>query len=154
MIFRETNNGEIMDKDYLKIVDSVKCEDNKLLNAFLAFVSGGLIGLISQFFFIMLKNNYGFEEVLSYTIIFIFWVTLSSVLTGLGVLDKVASIFKAGIIIPSTGFSHAMTSAGMDNNREGFITGIGANMFKLTGSIILYGIVFAIICAFIKGVLF
>ena len=143
-----------MDKDYIKIVDSVKCSDNKLLNAFLAFISGGIIGLLSQIMLVVLTNNFNLESVLSYTIIFIFWVTISSILTGIGVLDKIASIFKAGIIIPSTGFSHAMTSAGMDNNREGFITGIGTNIFKLTGSIILYGIVFAIICAFIKGVLF
>ena len=142
-----------MDKEYLKIVDSVECKDNKLLNAMLAFISGGIIGLISQVFFLILKNNYGLEEVLSYTIVFIFWVTLSSVLTGLGLLDKIATVFKAGIIIPSTGFSHAMTSAAMDNNKEGFVTGIGTNIFKLTGSIILYGIVFSVICAFIKGVL-
>ena len=143
-----------MDRDYIKIVKSIKCRENKVLNAVLAFISGGIIGTISQVLFVFLTNNYAFEDVLAYTIIFIFWVTLSSVLTGFGLLDKIASFFKAGIIIPSTGFSHAMTSAGMDNNREGFITGIGTNIFKLTGSIILYGIVFAVICAFIKGVLF
>ena len=142
-----------MDNEYKRIVDEVKCEENKLVNGFLAFSVGGLIGLISELIFKYLTDIELLSDTVSYTIIFIFWVMLASILTGIGIFDKIASIFKSGLIIPSTGFSHAMTSAAMDNNREGFVTGIGANIFKLTGSIILYGIVFAIICAFLKGVI-
>ena len=142
-----------MDKEYMKIVEEEKCHENKIINALLAFVSGGLIGLISEMIYVYLNDNMGYSSSAAFTLIFIIWVTLSSVLTGFGVFDKVASYFKAGIIVPSTGFAHAMTSSAMDNNKEGFITGIGANIFKLTGSIILYGIVSAIIFAFIKGVM-
>lgn len=144
--------GDYMDKEYIKIVEEVKCHDNKIINGMLAFLSGGTIGLISQIIYVYLNSNIGYGSSKSFTIIFIIWVTLSSLLTGLGVFDKIASFFKAGIIIPSTGFAHAMTSCAMDNNKEGFITGIGANIFKLTGSIILYGIISAIVFAFIKGV--
>ena len=55
--------------------------------------------------------------------------------------------------ISSTGFAHAMTSSAMDNESEGFIKGIGANIFKLTGSVILYGLVAAFFLALIKGVI-
>jgi stage V sporulation protein AC len=36
-----------------------------------------------------------------------------------------------------------MTSAAMDYKSEGPIYGIGSNMFKLAGSVILYGVVSA-----------
>ena len=34
-----------------------------------------------------------------------------------------------------------MTSAAMEYRKEGLILGIGANIFKLAGTVILYGIV-------------
>lgn len=142
-----------MDKEYNKIVTNVSCHENKITNALLAFFMGGVYGLVGQVLFALIKNQFGYADSVCFTIVFIIFVTIASVLTGLGVFDKVAMFFKAGIIIPASGFSHAMTSSAMDNNKEGFVTGIGANIFKLTGSIILYGIVSAILFAFIKGVL-
>lgn len=143
-----------MDNDYIRIVKEVECSENKLVNGILAFASGGLIGLVSEVMYLFLLNNLELEKEISLSLVFIIWVSFSAILTGLGVFDKIASILKAGVIIPSTGFAHAMTSSAMDSNKEGFITGIGPTIFKLTGSIILYGIVFAIIGAFIKGVMF
>ena len=59
--------------------------------------------------------------------------------------------------IPITGFAHSMTSAALDYRKEGLIYGIGSNIFKLAGSVILYGVVsawlFGMIRYFIGGVL-
>ena len=44
-----------------------------------------------------------------------------------------------------------MTSSAMDSNREGFVKGIGSNIFKLTGSIILYGVLFGILFGYIRS---
>ena len=55
--------------------------------------------------------------------------------------------------MPSTGFANSMTSASMDYRDEGFIKGIGSNIFKLTGSIIVYGIIFGLIFGLIRGVI-
>ena len=79
-------------------------------------------------------------------------VIISSILTGLGFFDKIVSFAKCGLIIPTTGFAHAMTSSAMDHRSEGLIKGIGSNIFKMTGSIILYGLVFSFLFAIIKGV--
>ena len=79
-------------------------------------------------------------------------VRISSILTGFGFFDKVVSFCKCGLIIPTTGFAHAMTSAAMDHESEGPIKGIGSNIFKMTGSIILYGLVSAFFFALLKGV--
>jgi stage V sporulation protein AC len=46
-----------------------------------------------------------------------------------------------------------MTSAAMDSRREGFVKGIGTNIFKLTGSIILYGIVVAFFVSLLKVII-
>ena len=56
--------------------------------------------------------------------------------------------------IPITGFAHSVTSSALDYKKDGLITGLGANVFKLAGSVILYGIVSAFILAVIKVVLY
>ena len=43
-----------------------------------------------------------------------------------------------------------MTSAAIEYKKEGLVTGLGANMFKLAGTVILYGVVSAYIFGFIR----
>ena len=43
-----------------------------------------------------------------------------------------------------------MQSAALDYRKEGFVTGIGANMFKLAGSVIIYGVVSAYIFGLLR----
>ena len=81
------------------------------------------------------------------------FIIIGSLLTGFGVFDKVLSICKCGLIVPSTGFANTMTSSAMDARSEGFIKGIGSSIFKLTGSIILYGIIFGIIFGYIRSLI-
>lgn len=141
------------EKEYKKLVKSKVHKENKILNMFIAFIIGGIMGVIGQltsdFFYhicnLPLRDSY------MYTMIFL--VVVASVLTGFGFFDKVTSFAKAGLLVPTTGFAQAMTSAAMDYRKEGLIRGIGANIFKLTGSIILYGIVVSFFVALIKGVL-
>ena len=40
-------------------------------------------------------------------------------------------------------FAHSMTSAALEYRKEGFVTGVGSNIFKLAGTVILYGVVSA-----------
>ena len=47
-----------------------------------------------------------------------------------------------------------MTSAAIEYKNEGFVLGIGANMFKLAGSVILYGVVSAWFFGIIRYLLF
>ena len=82
-------------------------------------------------------------------------IILASLLTAFGVFDTLMSKLKSAVLIPITGFAHSMTSAAMEYRKEGFILGIGANIFKLAGTVILYGIVsvyvFGIIRLIIMG---
>ena len=120
---------------------------------FISFISGGALGLLGQ----LLSNYYiaffNVNVVDSYLLVFISYIVIGSIFTGIGVFDKILSICKSGFIVPSTGFANSMTSASMDYRDEGFIKGIGSNIFKLTGSIIVYGIIFGLIFGLIRGVI-
>ena len=74
-------------------------------------------------------------------IVIITLIIISSILTALGIFDVCVSKLRSALIIPITGFAHSMTSAALEYRKEGLVLGIGANIFKLAGSVILYGIV-------------
>ena len=76
-------------------------------------------------------------------IMIVILVFISSICNALGFFDKLVSKLKCGLLIPITGFAHSMTSATLDYRKEGPISGFGSNMFKLAGSVILYGVVSA-----------
>ena len=140
-------------EEYKKIVESVVEKDSILKNVMIAFFSGGLIGMIGEFLSNFIINKFHFSMSDSYSLVFIIFILVGSILTGVGIFDKVLSICKCGLIVPSTGFANSMTSAAMDVRKEGFIKGIGSNIFKLTGSIILYGIIFGVIFGFVRGLI-
>ncbi len=139
-----------MEKEYQKLVKKICPKEDVLKNAFKAFLIGGLMGMIGQglidFYtclFEISKSEAGVYMII--TLIF-----LGCLNTSLGWFDKLVSFAKCGLIIPITGFAHAMQSAALEYRREGFITGIGANIFKLTGSVIVFGIVSSYVFGFIR----
>ncbi len=60
---------------------------------------------------------------------------------------------KAGLLIPTTGFAHSVASSALDYKKEGLVTGLGSNFFKLAGSVILYGILSAFILVIVKVII-
>lgn len=136
---------------YDEIIKKVIKEEDISKNVLVAFLSGGLIGVFGEFLANIFDNFMSTND--SYLAVFIVLVIIGSIFTGLGFFDKVLSICKCGLIVPSIGFANSMTSSAMDNNKEGFVRGIGSNIFKLTGSIILYGVVFGIVFGFIRSVI-
>lgn len=129
--------------NYKELVKNMTPKENKWKNCFIAFLVGGIIGAISH----VLVGCFEVEGML------IIWIVLASIITGFGVFDDLVDKFKMGVIIPITGFSHSVTSSSLEYKKEGLVTGIGANYFKLAGSVILYGIVSASILAGIRGLL-
>ena len=79
-------------------------------------------------------------------------VFLSMILTGLGVYDRIAQFAGAGSAVPVTGFGNAVISAAIEHRTEGFVLGVGSNMFKLAGSVILFGTFAAFVIALIKTI--
>ena len=136
---------------YDEIIKSVVKEENIFKNVLISFISGGLIGMFGEFINNIYLNY--FDKTNSSFLTFSTFIIMGSILTGLGVFDKVLSICKCGLIVPSTGFANTMTSSAMDAKHEGYVKGIGSNIFKLTGSIILYGIIFGIIFGLIRSLI-
>ena len=133
-----------MNKDeYKKLVDELTPKENKLRYALVAFVAGGLIGFIGQVIVTILTTTFEMEMVEACTWLCIMIILFASFLTSLGFFDNWVTKVKAGLIVPTTGFAHSITSAALDYKKEGLITGLGANFFKLAGSVLLYGIIAA-----------
>ena len=137
-------------KKYLKVVDECTVKDKKLINYINSFTIGGLIGFLGEGIKMICTNYYYLpvSEAVSYVLIIM--IFLSCLCTGLGFFDDVVSKFRCGIVIPITGFAHSIMSSALDYKKDGLITGIGANFFKLAGSVLLYGILSGFICR-IKG---
>ena len=104
-----------------------------------AFVVGGLICLIAEIINYIFLNK--FEKDVSSNLTVTVMVFLGSIVTALGLYDKIASFAYAGTIIPITGFANSMTSSALESKSEGLFLGILPNMFKIAGSVIVTGVV-------------
>ncbi len=141
-------------ESYKKLTSKIIPKENKVKNGIISFFVGGLIGLIGQIMVFVLENNFDIAHKDATSIMIVILIFIASLLTAMGVFDNLVSKAKAGLIVPITGFAHAMTSSMIDYKKEGFVTGIGANAFKLTGSVILYGVVSAYIFGVIRYLFF
>jgi len=130
-------------KEYKKIVDRHKPTETRVQNAVISFLIGGLVGLIGQGLIDFYSNWLDISTKDASTFMIVTLVFVASLFTALGFFDKWVTFAKCGLIIPITGFAHSMTSAGIEYRKEGPIYGLGMNIFKLAGSVILYGIVAA-----------
>ena len=140
-------------KEYLEIVKKITPKENKLKNALLAFLSGGIIGTIGEIINLILKDYFNLTTIAasSYTSLII--IFLACLFTGLGFFDNLVSKYKCGLIIPTTGFAHSVMSSSLDYKKDGLITGLGSNFFKLAGSVILYGIISGFIMGIVKVII-
>lgn len=132
-------------EDYKKLVKKHTPKENRLKNACIAFFSGGVFGLLVEVLGKLIKHQFALTNSDTTAWILIIVIAISCFLTAIGVFDKLASIFKSALIIPISGFAHSVCSSSLDYKKDGLVTGIGANCFKLAGSVILYGVVAAFI---------
>ena len=137
-------------KEYEELIASKIKKKNKIKNAFYAFVCGGMIALLAQGIFDLYHFLFDIKDSMNSTLTLITIIFLTSLFTGLGLFDKFASIAGAGSFIPISGFSNALSSEAIEGRSEGPIYGIGANMFKLAGSVLVYGIVASFITNLIR----
>lgn len=137
-------------EDYKKLVKKHTPKEPKLRNVGVAFLVGGLIGLIAEILIFVIKHCFSVSVVVAGLITALIVIFLSSLFTALGFFDNWVNKCKCGLIIPTTGFAHSVASSALEYKKDGLITGLGSNFFKLAGSVILYGIISAFILVIVK----
>ncbi len=122
-------------------------------NCIRAFLYGGTICLIGQLISTFYMKFFGFTKETAGDPTVATLIFISVLLTGLGVYDHIAQKAGAGSAIPVTGFANAMSSAAIEHRSEGYVLGVGGNMFKLAGSVIVYGVFAAFVIGIIKVII-
>lgn len=135
---------------YKRLVTKHTPKENVLNNALIAFIIGGFMGLLGQFLTDIYSYIFNISISEGATLMIVTLVFLGCLFTCLRFFDKLVHFARCGLIIPITGFAHAMMSASLEYRKEGFVTGIGANMFKLAGSVIVFGVVSAYVFGFLR----
>lgn len=139
-------------KEYDQLAEELKPTGHKVKNAWNAFLYGGVLGAIAQGVLVFYMNVYDCSQKEATPMMIITLVFMACLLTGLGLYDNIAKNAGAGTFIPITGFANSMASSALDSKSEGLILGIGANMFKLGGTVLTYGIVSAALLGVIRYV--
>ena len=130
---------ENFNKNYLNYVNGFAPPTQHFKTCGRAFLVGGLICCIGQFFRFMLSfaGLTGDELAGTVSVILIFFGVL---LTGLGVYDRIGKNAGAGSIVPITGFANSVASPAVEFKTEGFVYGTAAKMFVVAGPIIVFGV--------------
>ena len=128
---------------YKRIVDKYTPKENRLTNSLICFLVGGTMGVIGQGLIDLYANLLHVSTKDASVFMIVTLIFIGCLLTCFGWFDKVVNFAKCGLIVPITGFAHAMMSAALEYRKEGMVTGIGANMMKLAGSVIIFGVVSA-----------
>lgn len=145
-----TEHQQVLTKNYAKLVKKFLPRPHYLRNCFRAFWVGGTICALAQivqsfflFYFDFTKETVGSPT--SAVMIF-----SAVVMTACGVYDKIAQYAGAGSAVPITGFANSMTSAALEHKSEGLVLGVGGNMFRVAGPVIVYGAVSAFLLTLLR----
>ena len=133
-------NRDNYNKNYIAYVNSFDPPTKHFKNCYRAFLVGGFICCIGQFLRYMLEYAFGLsgdELAGTVSIVLIF---LGTLLTGLGVYDRIGRNAGAGSIVPITGFANSVASPAIEFKTEGLGYGMAAKMFIVAGPIIVYGV--------------
>ncbi|MBO4262963.1 MAG: stage V sporulation protein AC [Clostridia bacterium] len=139
------NKNENVNKNYINYVASVSPKTNEARSLTRAFWVGGLICVIGQAIRFSLQTFlglYGDELAGTTSIILIF---IGSLLTGLGVYDRIGKFAGGGSIVPITGFANSVVSPAIEFKSEGYIYGLAAKMFVIAGPIIVFGVASSVV---------
>lgn len=115
-----------------------------VINCIKAFLVGGAICCFGQALFV-LYGSLGLNDAETRSMVSVTLIVITAVLTGIGVFDKIAKHAGAGTLVPITGFANSVVSPALEFKSEGHIMGTGANIFRISGPVILYGTVAAMI---------
>jgi stage V sporulation protein AC len=148
LAFATKSRLKVTPQEYEEMNKASQPKANIPLNCVKAFLVGGGICLVAQCLINIFRIT-GIELEEAYPLGTIGMIFVGSLLTGLGVYDVIVHYGGAGGILPVTGFANAMVSPAMEYKKEGFVMGVGSQMFTIAGPVLTSGI----IAAFLMGTL-
>lgn len=135
-------------QDYQDYVSQKMQKPPYLKNIIAAFLVGGAICTIGQFFLnIYMSKGLSLKEAgppTAATMVFI-----GAFLTGIGIYDDIGKKAGAGSIVPITGFANSIVSPAIEFKREGYVFGVASKMFVIAGPVIVYGLSASVIIGLI-----
>ncbi|WP_274309267.1 stage V sporulation protein AC [Solibacillus daqui] len=141
------------EQQYNTLKEQLTPQTPLFVNVLKAFGVGGIICSIGQAisYFYMIFFDFTEKTVGNPTVATMIFIAM--LLTGFGYYRKLGQFAGAGSAVPVTGFGNAVISAAIEYRSEGFVLGVGGNMFKLAGAVILFGVVSAFFVGLIKLIL-
>lgn len=149
------NLNQLTKEKYTEMTDKYSKKSGIVKNCAMAFLFGGIVCIIAQAYYDILMSKavasvFGtISEEDGKALTVMFMVFLGVLLTALNVYDEIGSIAGAGTIVPITGFANSITSPAMEYKSEGFILGVGAQIFQVAGPVIVYGTAASVVVGFI-----
>ena len=143
-------NIDERNKRYNQYVDAKVPMTKDFPTLFYAFLVGGLIcvlGQVMQDILLAIFSNMTLEEASGWVSIILIFI--ASLLTGLGIYDRIGVFAGAGSIVPITGFSNSISSPAIEFKKEGIIFGLCVKMFSVAGPVIVNGVAVSVIIGFI-----
>lgn len=122
-------------------------------NSIKAFLVGGTICTIGQGIQLFFKTFFNFNEMNAGNPTVAVLIFSAVLLTCFGKYDYIAQWSGAGTAVPVTGFANTISSAALDYKSEGFVLGVGGNMFKVAGPVITYGVFSAFVVSIVRYII-
>lgn len=140
-------------KKYAKMTEHASDKSEVLKDTFFSFLVGGLICVLGQAISDLYWQVFEMSLLTSRALTSITLITISIILTGINVYPKISKFAGAGTLVPITGFANACAAAAIEFKTEGRILGTGANIFKISGPVIVFGLLAGWIYGFIIWIL-
>ncbi|MBQ2705154.1 MAG: stage V sporulation protein AC [Clostridia bacterium] len=136
--------SRITEKEYDSLTKQVSPNSPVVSDCIRAFLVGGAVCAFGQ----GLLNFYlwlGMDKEPAKSLVSVTLILITAMLTAAHLYDNYARFAGAGSLVPITGFANAVASPAVEFKSEGWILGIGANMFKIAGPVIVYGTVASVV---------
>jgi stage V sporulation protein AC len=130
----------LRNQEYNEYVKEVTPTHNLWANMAKAFGLGGAICLLGQIFLNIGVNRFGLDRETAGLWCSLLLVLLSVILTSCNLYGRLANWGGAGALVPITGFANGVCASAVEFQKEGQVFGIGCQIFKIAGPVILYGI--------------
>ncbi len=143
-------NTQVRNQNYLKYVEKKSPKASWFKSLFHAFIVGGAICVFGQMCADIIKSYYPLMDLTTVGAwASVIVITVTILLTGFGVFDRIARFGGAGTVVPISGFANSIASCAIEFKKEGLVFGLGAKMFYIAGPVIANGVAYSLVVGLI-----